>query len=532
MTSTADPLLPSRPESRASRYDGWRGRVSADPALRRRLAWLAPLAVTLLGAILRFWNLGHPHSLVFDETYYVKDAWSQWSLGYAAAWPEDADARFAGGETDIFTTDPSFAVHPPLGKYLIGAGMALFGADSSFGWRVAVAVAGTLSVLLVYAIAREISRSIPFATVAGFLMAIDGLAIVMSRVAILDMMLTALVLLAFWFVLRDRRTHLDRLSAAMAARRRPDEWVAWGPVLWNRPWLLAAGAAAGAACAVKWSGAWMLAALGLYAVVTDALARRRLGVYYWPLDGVRQGAVAFLLMIPVSLAVYLASWAGWLATDGGYGRHAADASPASGILSGVPTGLQNLWTYHGTIYAATAEITTAHTYSSPAWQWPLLLRPTSMYAGNTPDGVDGCASARGCLEILYSMPNPLIWWGGIIAAVWLLVRFVLVRDGRLAIVLVGIGAAYAPWLLYPERTIFQFYTVLMLPFLILALTLALQQIAGAAHAEQLRRNAGQRTVLVILAVVTLVSTFWYPLWSATRVPYEFYWMHVWLPGWV
>ena len=531
MTTTAEPLLPASPDARPSRYDAWRARVAADPWLQRRLSWLVPLIVTLFAALLRFWNLGHPHAIVFDETYYVKDAWTQWVLGYAATWPDDADARFAAGETGIFSTDPSFAVHPPLGKYLIGAGMALFGAESSFGWRVAVALAGTAAVLLVYLVAKQLSGSIAFAAVAGLLMAIDGLAIVMSRVSILDMLLTTFVLLGFWFLLLDRRRHLDRLAAVVVARGH-DAWSAWGPVLWNRPWLIAAGAALGAASAVKWSGAWVLAAFGIYAVVTDALARRRLGIQYWPLDAVRQGAAAFLLLVPVALVVYVTSWTGWIATDGGYGRHAADADPATGLFAWVPMWLQNLWKYHETIYAATAEITTAHTYSSPAWQWPLLLRPTSMYAGSTADGVDGCASARGCLEVLYSMPNPLIWWGGIAAILWLIVRFAMTRDGRHAVVLVAFGAAYVPWLLYPERTIFQFYTVLMLPFMVLALTFALREISGAAHADQHRRTSGQRTVMVVLSVIALVSAFWFPLWSAMWVPYEFYWLHVWLPGWV
>ncbi|WP_394278731.1 dolichyl-phosphate-mannose--protein mannosyltransferase [Microbacterium sp.] len=537
MTSTADPLLPDAPEIPPTRYDAWRARLAADPLLHRRLSWIAPLVITLFGALLRVWNLNHPRAVVFDETYYVKDSWTQWVLGYAATWPEDADTRLAAGETDFFTTDPSFVVHPPLGKYLIGAGMALFGPDSTFGWRVAVAVAGTAAVLLVYLIAKQLSGSIAFASIAGGLMAIDGLAIVMSRVAILDIILTAFVLLGFWFILFDRRRHLDRLAAVIVARSGPVTaeslpWSRWGPMLWNRPWLVAAGVAFGAASAVKWSGAWVLAAFGIYTVVTDALARRRLGVHFWPVDAVRQGVASFLLLVPVALVVYLASWAGWLATDGGYGRQAVDGDPASGWLSWVPLSLQNLWNYHQTIYASTATITTAHPYASPAWQWPLLIRPTSMYAGNTADGVDGCASAHGCIEVLYSMPNPLIWWGGIAASLWLVYRFAVARSWRYGVVLVGLGATYLPWLLYSERTIFQFYTVLMLPFLILALTFTLREIAGARHAEANRRRSGQRVVLTVLVVVTLLSAFWYPLWSAMRVPYEFYWLHAWMRSWI
>ncbi len=530
MTSTAPPLPPAE---RPSFYDDWRTRLAAEPRLQRLYGWLAPVLITLLAAILRFWNLGNPHSLVFDETYYVKDAWSQWNLGYAATWPEGADARFAAGKTDIFTTAASFVVHPPLGKFIIGAGMALFGPESSVGWRVATALFGTACVLVLFFLAKALTGSTVFASVASFLLAIDGLGIVMSRVALLDIFLTFFVLLAFWFTVLDRRRHLDRLAAAVARRMRDDEPPAWGVILWNRPWVIAAGAAAGAATAVKWSGVWVLAAIGLYLVVTDALERRRLGVTFWPMDAVRQGAASFLLLVPVAFVVYLASWTGWLTSDGGYDRHAADSSPATGFFSWVPLSLQSLWRYHETIYTSMTGMSSPHSYMSPAWVWPLLWRPTSMYAGSTADGENGCTGgSSGCLEILYSMPNPLLWYASMAAMIYLVFRFVVARDWRHAVVLVAIAATWLPWVMYPERTIFQFYTIVMWPFLLLALTFALRDITGTAHAPADRRLAGQRVVLVFLGVVIALSIFWYPLWSATQVPYDFYRLHNWMPGWI
>src|ERR1700691_365256 len=38
--------------------------------------WAGPLLVTLFGGFLRFYRLGTPHAVVFDETYYVPDAYS------------------------------------------------------------------------------------------------------------------------------------------------------------------------------------------------------------------------------------------------------------------------------------------------------------------------------------------------------------------------------------------------------------------------------------------------------------------------
>jgi dolichyl-phosphate-mannose-protein mannosyltransferase len=53
------------------------GRARLRPSDRDPLlAWVGTMAVTLLAAFLRFWDLGKPRAFEFDETYYAKDAWS------------------------------------------------------------------------------------------------------------------------------------------------------------------------------------------------------------------------------------------------------------------------------------------------------------------------------------------------------------------------------------------------------------------------------------------------------------------------
>ncbi|MFF0909845.1 dolichyl-phosphate-mannose--protein mannosyltransferase [Microbacterium enclense] len=517
--------LPSATEP--SRLDVWRDAIRADPRRVRLWRWLAPAIVTLVAFALRVFRIGDPHQLVFDETYYVKDSWSQWVLGYPSTWPDDADESFAAGDTDVFTGIGSYVVHPPLGRILIGAGMWLFGPDTSTGWRISAAVFGTLTVLLVYLVARSMGGSIVLASVASGLLAIDGLGIVLSRIALLDVFLTFFIVLTFWFVILDRRRTQDRTAALVAARE--DGPPTWGPVLWDRPWLVAAGLAAGAATGVKWSGLYVLAAVGLYVVVTDALARRRAGVVQWPVDAaLRQGPVSFLLLVPAALVVYLASWSGWLLTTGGFGR--ANEVPAEGFWAWVPLPLQNLWAYHEQMYAFHVGLTSGHSYASPAWQWPLLIRPTSMWWHQDAAGQNGCLLPNGCTEAVSSIPNPLIWWAGIAAAVYLLVRVVLVREWRFALVLVGLAATYVPWLLYPERTIFQFYTVAMVPFLVLGLAFALRDVGRGMRG--MPRRSGQLIVVVFLVACVVISAFWYPVWTALPVPYEFWRLHNWLPSWI
>ncbi|WP_193596545.1 dolichyl-phosphate-mannose--protein mannosyltransferase [Microbacterium sp. YJN-G] len=526
MTSPA-PLLPPL-DARTTLWERMRDRAMSSPAGARLASWLAPALLTLLAAVLRLVNLAHPHDIMFDETYYVKDAWSLWSLGYEGKWGEGADAQLLDGDDSALSTDASFVVHPPLGKWLIALGMAAMGPGSSFGWRVTTAILGSLTVLVVYLIARELTRSRTVATIAGGLLAIDGLGIVMSRIALLDGILTFLITLGVLFAVLDHRRTIPRLEALGDERRGDpgegdDAPRMIGPVLWARPWLIAAGIALGTASAVKWSGLYALAVFGLYAVVTDALARRRAGIVLWPTDAVlRQGPASFLLMVGPALATYLVSWTGWLVTAGGYDRQ-SDPNP-----------LVALWKYHESVLGFHVGLASPHPYASPAWQWPLLLRPTAIWVGDDPAP---CGTDH-CIAVISSVPNPLIWYAGVAAALYLLYRFVrgLVERSPvgpvLTLPLVGLLATYVPWLLVGNRTIFQFYTIVMVPFLVLALAIALREFAGPRTAPLHRRQAGQRTVAVYLGVTVLVSAFFYPVWTGMSVPYPFWLIHNWLPGWI
>ncbi|WP_315071277.1 phospholipid carrier-dependent glycosyltransferase [uncultured Microbacterium sp.] len=512
------PLLPA-PDERLTRYGRLRDRLLNAPDWGGAIRWLAPLVITAIAALLRLINVAHPHQLAFDETYYVKDAWSLWTLGYEGTWGENANDAFVTLQQLPLSEQGAFIVHPPLGKWLIALGMAIGGPDNSAGWRLATAVLGSASVLLVYLIARRLSGSVIVASVAGTLLAIDGLSIVMSRIALLDGILTFFVLLGVLFVIIDRQRTIPVLE-----KRDPDTPDPfWGPVLWRRPWLIAAGAALGAASAVKWSGLYVLAGFGLYVVVTDALARRRAGVVLWPTAAAfRQGPVSFVLLVFPALAVYLISWTGWLVTAGGYDRQ-SDPNP-----------LIALWKYHESMLGFHVGLTRGHPYASPAWEWPFLLRPTAVWVDSDPAG---CGTDH-CIGVISAIPNPLIWYAGVAAAIYLLYRLVrgwITRQPvgpELSIPLVGLAVTYVPWLMFPDRTIFQFYTVVMMPFLVLALAMTLRIIAGRREDPLHRRQSGERTVMIFLAFVVLVSAFFLPLWTGMSVPYEFWLVHNWLPGWV
>ena len=165
-------------------------------------------------------------------------------------------------------------------------------------------------------------------------------------------------------------------------------------------------------------------------------------------------------------------------------------APATGFWSWVPLPLQSLWLYHEAIYASNVNLTSPHSYASPAWQWPLMLRPTSMYYQGSATGENGCSAiGNGCAENISSISNPLLWWAAVIAVLYLVWRCFARRNAGDWLVLTGVIATYVPWLLYPNRTIFQFYTIVILPFMILALTAAAAGSRTAAHAKAVPARA-------------------------------------------
>src|SRR6201999_4117971 len=180
----------TRPGSRSTdRSKVLRDRLVPTLPSDRLWGWIGSLLVTAFGGYLRFDRLRVPRTLIFDETYYAKDAWSYLQYGVEAKWVNNVNALVQAGRTNIFVhNSPEFVVQPPLGKWMIAGGEWIFGLNS-LGWRFSAAVFGTLSILLICRIARRMTRSTLLGCIAGLLMSLDGLEFVMSRTGLLDIFL-------------------------------------------------------------------------------------------------------------------------------------------------------------------------------------------------------------------------------------------------------------------------------------------------------------------------------------------------------
>ena len=266
--------------------------------------------ILLLTALIRFWNLGTPDKLVFDEVYYVDGA---------------KDYLTNGVETTKGAAE--FVVHPPVGKWLIAFGIQILG-DSPAGWRFSAAIFGTFSILLIYFVALRLFSSQFLALVSAGLMSIDGLHLVMSRTALLDIFLMFFLLAAFLALLHERH-----IVAALLL---------------------------GLALGTKWSAIYFIAAILIYLLVIN---RRRV-----------------LLYLPIIPITYFFTWSGWLISDKGWSRD----------YSSNP--LISLFQYHREILNFHTGLTTEHSYEASPWNWLVLGRPTSFfYESPKSCGAESCS---------------------------------------------------------------------------------------------------------------------------------------------
>ncbi len=504
---------------------------------RRRLAvaasgsalwgWAGPLLVALFGAFLRFNRLSVPHAIVFDETYYVPDAYSILRHGVELNHVSNFYALLARGHTNILEKSGELVAHPPLGKIMIAAGEWMFGL-TPFGWRFAVALVGSLSILMTARIARRMTRSTLLGCVAGLLLALDGLEFVLSRTAILDIFVMFWVLAAFGLLIIDRDRTRERLADAAAAGTEGSG----GPKLGIRWLRVLAGVCLGCACAAKWNGIWYIAAFAGLVIAWDLGARRAAG-FGDRLQGVLRGDAKWL---PVwfglaPLVAYVASWSGWFATSDGYDRNWA---ALNGNHVPIWSTIDSWYQYNKWMLGFGLGLTSGQTYKSNPLGWLILARPISFYSSCQPT-TKACGAAGTTEQEVLAIGTPLIWWGAALALVFCLAWWLMRRDWRAGAVLLGVAAGWLPWIWFywhDHRTEFYYYAVVLDPFLVSAITLCLGLIIGPERAGPARRAMGAVAAGAYLIAVLVNFAYLYPILAAKAIPYASWLSRMWFRSWI
>jgi len=506
VVGTPPPLMPPEPDPVV--------RLGPPMPTDTARGWVVALALALLGGVLRFTGLGYPTDAgtpVFDEKHYVPQAWQM--------------LRNGGVEDN-----PGYELvaHPPLGKQLIAVGEWVFGYDP-VGWRAAAAFCGTLMILMIVRVARQLTRSTLLGGIAGVLLICDGVSHVQARVGMLDIFQAFFVLAAFCTLVRDRDDVRDRLGALLD--RVGD--TPFGPALGVRWWRIATGVLLGMACGVKWSGVYWIVFFGVLSVLWDVAARRSAGVARPWAGAVKRDllpALGTLALLPV--LTYLACWWAWFGSEVGIDRHVVGREVGTGgAWSFVPDALRSLWYYSGHVLDFHESLDTPaghpHPWESKPWTWPMGLRPMLYFYESDIPCTDGT-----CTSAVMLVGTPALWWPAIPVLGWAIWRVVTRLDWRYVAVLVGYGAGFLPWFLNLDRQMYFFYMTPVAPFLVLATVLAMGDVLGRAQrAGSERRQTGLLVVgLWVGAVVANFAWLW-PILVGLPITPGHWQAELWLPSW-
>jgi dolichyl-phosphate-mannose-protein mannosyltransferase len=261
--------------------------VSRDTSWAYRSVLVLSAVMVLVGLWARVWKLGFPGQRIWDEIYF----------------PVMARKLLEGTY--------QFDLHPPLGKFIIAVGIAVFG-DTPIGWRVMPLLFGCAMIPLGAALGWYLMREKVAALLLAAFIAGETFLIAYSRIGIMDGILVFFT--------------LATLLAALRVERRSQ--VLWVAVL------------LGLAISVKWA-VFMV-------VVPVGYVLWRKGFFREFVASLWVSAVLYIVIVYVGALITVTTnpWEAW----------------------------QWTWSWHlKAAEKITAAI--PNSWGSPWWSWPLMLRP-------------------------------------------------------------------------------------------------------------------------------------------------------------
>lgn len=485
---------------------------------KRDFLLLAGLTVAAL--LLRFINLSHPAEIVFDETYF---------------------ANFAN---NYLTNTKFFDAEPPLAKFLIAGGIELFGFNP-FGWRFTTALFGAGVIPLMYVLAKRLFGGTVIPLCAGLLALFDGLLLVESRVAVIDVYVVFFNLLTYILFLAHLQAKTHRRSFI---------------------YLALTGVALGLGLSVKWiTLAFIGPAIVLLLLLSQAKRKRFQKLFklrsrkalFQAIGATRtklHHPLLYLMLLGViPAALYLAIFSIHVPFDS--------------------TG-ESIWGIHKQIFNYHHNLKATHPYGSDFYTWPLSLRPVAYYFKAGPQW-----------QTIIALGNPLIWWAGLIAIAGAFWHFFKYRGLAVGLVLFAIIAHYGPWGLI-GRVLFIYHYMGALPFVILLIAfflgrswiwkprdaslqlalwvglltaggimgglllrsllgtkpevavfasgaaLTMLPMVGFALTEVRKLTWGQKQVIAAMAVFGLAFLYFLPIWTGIGLSPQDYYRRIWLRSWI
>ena len=415
---------------------------------------VASLGLTLLFFALCLWRIEIPGTHYFDEIHYLPAA-RELLAGTAYRNPE----------------------HPPLGKEIIAAGIALFG-DNPWGWRFFPVLAGSATMFAAMRALWHVSHRQAATLAYGVLLATGFILFVQSRIAMLDIFMAAFVMIALWLF-------AAACTARTTARARRN--------------LALAGIAIGCALASKWNTIPVAPVFGLafLGIRWRAVGAARLLTDHQapPVRGVSLVEAALWLGLVPVMVYAITFWPAYVLPK----------SPFAGLG---PIASQEY------MLGLQMSVKAFHPYQTHWSDWVLNTRGI-WYAFNTYDGAQ-----RGIMLI----GNPLTMWLGLVALTWCAYAAVFLRRPDAAAVVILYAASILFWIVAAKPVQFYYHYFLPSCFQLAALALAI---------DRLRELRQRWAFWLVLAGSVALFAYFYPILSACALEdKQAFLKWAWLKSWI
>ena len=386
--------------------------------------------------------------------------------------------------------------HPPLGKAIMAVGILIFGM-CPFGWRFMGTLFGVLMIPIIYNFAKKFWGETWICIVTTLLFTFDFMHFVQTRIATIDVFVTLFIMLSYYFMYCY--TKLNFYDTPLKKTFIP---------------LGLCGIAMGLSWASKWTGIYSSAGL---CVIFFIQMYKRFREYQYAnknIDGSTDGishkyisdnfvkmfiktigfCCIFFVVIPV--IIYTLSYIPF--SDG------TDRAFITKVIEAQKT----MFNYH-------SALSDTHPYSSKWYQWPIMYKPMWYYSGITADNLREGISAFG---------NPLVWWAGIPAFVYMLYLIYKDRDKKAIFLTLGYLSQYAPWLLV-TRTVFIYHYFTSVPFVTVML--------GYSFYKIVQKNPQRKKwVFVYTAAAIVLFAMFYPVLSGYPITISYANILKWFDSWV
>jgi dolichyl-phosphate-mannose-protein mannosyltransferase len=350
-----------------------------------------------------------------------------------------------------------FDLHPPLGKFIIALGISLLG-NEPLGWRIMPTLFGLALLPLAAFLGWYSLKERVGAMLVVTFFAAETIFIVHSRIGVMDIFVVFFVLAAF-----------------LAALRAGSE----GQVILTSMLL-------GLAVAVKWAAFPVAVPVG-YVLWRKGLLRPFVG-------GLWISAVVYVAVVYVGALITITT------------------NPIQAWV----------WAWNWHVDAARkVTVVIPHTWGSPWWSWPIMLRPIRFYYGANPEGL---------LQVIAAIGNPLIWWSSTLAvlvSIFDIARKAVARklsaDDPIIPIVLGYVFLLAPWVA-GTRIPYIYNYLPIYPFAILALAYWLCKIWN-------RPRWGPWVGVCFTLCVVAMTVFFLPLALAIPISEDDLMRRVWIDYW-